>query len=829
VYQQSLNGIWQLHQADDRAMIPGPVPGDVHMALLAAGRIPDPFIGDNELAVQWVHHQQWVYRRTVTPDAALLDHDRHFLHFGGLDTLATVTLNGETLGHAANMFHPYRWEVTGRLLDGENEVVVTFASAVDHGLRRQAERPLIGQGDAIPGNPYVRKAPSHYGWDWGPQLPPTGIWQDVALEGRSGGEWADCHLRQRHHDGQVTLSAAVTASCWSATRPEVHMTVHAPDGAVIQRSAALLDGETELTLTIATPALWWPNTFGAQPLYAVELALVDGGQTIDSRHYQIGLRTIAVEQKDDVVDGQPGRSFTFIVNGVPLFAKGANWIPADSFPTRISREAREHLIRSAADANMNMLRVWGGGYYEDEHFYDLCDRYGILVWQDFMFGCAIYPHDEAAFLAELEPEVDFQVKRLRHRAALAIWCGNNEMEEGWVFWGWDTPERQGLKRAYERYFYHTLAAQVQALDPDRLYWPSSPTNNIPFDNPRSNLRGDAHYWEVWHQAKPFTAYRQQYPRFMSEFGFQSLPTLPTVASFAPDPRDWNMTSYIMERHQKNSGGNARIVAQMLDNFRLPKDFEALVYTSLVLQAEGIRYGVEHWRRHRNLVSGTLFWQLNDCWPVASWSSIDYAGRWKALQYAAKRFYAPLLLTIEDRGTTMDLAVTNDLPQSQDGVISWFIQTLGGESLANGTMTVQAAGVSTTLAAVIDCAPWVTEQNRREIVFVAELHGNGVLVNRQLATFAPNKYLALQPPAIATQIAVVDDQITIRLQASTLARFVELSLHDRNAQAMVIFSDNYFDLPAGVATEISCPLPTGMDATQAQQGLRVRSLYDSYAG
>ena len=420
------------------------------------------------------------------------------------------------------------------------------------------------------------------------------------------------------------------------------------------------NGEALVQQVVAYPQLWWPNGYGEQPLYRVEVALFSAGSAqsrpIDSKVYQIGLRTLELRQEQD----QWGRSFVFVVNGVPVFAKGSNWIPADSFPTRITADHLEDLIRSAAETHQNMLRVWGGGLYESEDFYDLCDRYGILVWQEFIFSCSIYPLDDPDYLENLQVEVVQNVRRLRHRASLALWCGNNEMEWGWVEWGWQRPDLQDLKAAYDQFFHHTLRTWCTAADPDRSYWPSSPSSDVPFDDPNSQRQGDTHYWDVWHKRKPFTAYRDQFPRFMSEFGFQALPPLATIRTYAEEP-DWNMTSYIMEHHQKNASGNGLMIAQMTDHFRLPKDFPSLVYLSMVLQSEGIRYGVEHWRRHIDRVAGIIYWQLNDCWPVASWSSLDYFGRWKALHYAARRFFAPLLLSIEDRGAEADIYLTNDQP------------------------------------------------------------------------------------------------------------------------------------------------------------------------
>ena len=468
-------------------------------------------------------------------------------------------------------------------------------------------------------------------------------------------------------------------------------------------------------MQVKNPQLWWPNGLGDQPLYQVRVILSEGNQTLDEKKYQMGLRKIELRQEPD----EWGKSFTFAVNGHPFFAKGADWIPADSFPTRLTEEALEGLIRSAVATHQNMLRVWGGGFYEDERFYDLCDRYGILLWQDFIFSCSIYPLDEPEFLENVRVEVQENIRRIRHRASLALWCGNNEMEQGWAEWGWQNPELETLKAVYDKFFHHTLKEWCNAEDPDNVYWPSSPSSDTPFENPNGQIQGDAHYWDVWHGGKPFTAYRNQYPRFMSEFGFQALPPLETIRTFA-DESEWNMTSYIMEQHQKNASGNVLMVRQMLDTFRLPKDFESLVYLSLVLQAEGIRYGVEHWRRHTNRVSGTLYWQLNDCWPVASWASLDYFGRWKALHYAARRFYAPLMLSIEDAPPKQTIFISSDMMKDWSGKVRWALVDLDGKVLESGEKAASVSTNGVTEVEALDFSQHLNLDSRRELAFMAEL-------------------------------------------------------------------------------------------------------------
>jgi beta-mannosidase len=819
---QFLTDHWQFRQAGTVEWLPAKVPGGVHTDLLALGRIPDPFVGDNEKRVQWVAEADWEYRFRFTCVPELLAADQIFLVCDGLDTLAAVSLNGQELGRTDNMFRQYRWDVKSflRAHDVANDLQIIFRSPVRYITEKQQTRAMPGVSQAIPGGPYLRKAPCHFGWDWGPQLPPIGIWKSLRLEGYSHARLDEVHLRQIHADGQVTTESRVAVERWTDAPLTAEVRIIAPNGQVFSSSAAITaTGGALISVPIDQPQLWWPNGYGEQPLYQVEVTLLENKTALDQRRYTIGLRTIELRQAED----QWGRSFVFVVNSVPIFAKGSNWIPADSLPTRLTDEHLEALIRAAADTYHNMLRVWGGGFYEEERFYDLCDRYGILIWQEFIFSCSIYPLDDPEFLENIRIEVVQNTRRLRHRASLALWCGNNEMEWGWHDWGWNRPDLQDMKAAYDLFFHHTLREWCLTEDPDHAYWPSSPSSNIPFENPNGQHQGDAHYWDVWHGRKPFTAYRDQYPRFMSEFGFQALPPLETIRAFA-DEADWNMTSYIMEQHQKNASGNSLMVGQMLDTFRLPKDFPSLVYLSMVLQAEGIRYGVEHWRRHTDRVAGTLYWQLNDCWPVASWSSLDYFGRWKALHYAARRFYAPLMLSIEDKPLTQGIYITSDLRDCWEGSVRWSLETLNGDVLTSGEERAQAAPLAVSHVRTLNFADRLTEDNRREVIFVAELWQGDRRLALQVATFVPTKHLSLTSPGVTANLRRDQSNLIVDLTSRSLARLLELSFHD----ADVIFSDNYFDLPAGRTVAVSCPLPEGWTLEQARTALKIRSVYDSYS-
>ncbi len=873
MYIQSLTGKWQFRETGTAEWLPAQVPGSVHTDLMALDRIPDPFVADNELDVQWVTERDWEYALTFQPSAELLAEERVFLLCDGLDTLADVTLNGKRLGHAENMFRRYCWDVTEHMVEGDNQLHILFHAPTAYIREKHAEQPLVDSFQSIPGGSHLRKAPCHFGWDWGPKLPPIGIWQDIRLEGYSVARLDDVHLRQRHAaDGTVTVSADVTVEQWRDTDTKVVLQVTVPGGETQQE----IGEGRKVDIQVTDPQLWWPNGYGEQPLYDVQVALYQGEILRDQRTFQLGLRTIELRQEPD----EFGTSFTFVVNGVPIFAKGANWIPADSFPTRISDAFLESLIQSAASAHMNMLRVWGGGFYETESFYDLCDRYGILVWQDFVFSCSIYPADEA-FFENVRVEAVENVRRLRHRASLALWCGNNEMEWGWVEWGWQDPNREHLQKAYDRMFHHVLPEICAAEDPDHSYWPSSPSSDTPFIAPNDVRVGDTHDWEVWHGNRPFQAYREHNSRFVSEFGFQSLPPLETIRTYA-DEADWNMTSYIMEHHQRNPAGNSKIINYMTDHFRLPKDFESLVYLTQLLQAECVRTGVEYWRRNR-CTSGALYWQLNDCWPVASWASLDYYGRWKALHYAARRFYAPVLLAAEDWPPGDDtpdesvdpedngqrrvrwslemldgdvlstgeqvmsaqaaaqilggggqpapvgwrpevsLYLTNDLTAPWQGTVRWSLETLDGDPLETGSEAVTVPALSATTVRSLDLAERVNDENRREVVLVYELWAGDERLSMGIVPFAPNKHLALSDPELRWDVSESGDGIKITITAQRLARFVELALDGTD----VIFSDNYFDLPAGRAVTVQLPALDGWTVERVRQSLRVRSLVDSF--
>ena len=814
-------GDWRLQAVGEHEWLPLALPGEVHLALLNAGRIPDPFVEDNELAVQWVAEKDWVFEGEIDLPDDLHQEDKVWLHFEGLDTLAEVWLNDTRLGETNNAFREYSWEVKNLLNKGKNILRILFHSPVNYVKERQKKQPLDSPDQSIPGGPYLRKAPCQWGWDWGPRIPPIGVWKDAYLEGHSLARIKTLHLKQKHlFNGTVEVCVDAQIDQWTDKNLQMCMTLQDPQGHIFATTCKFLDGSASPTIEIPNPILWWPNGYGEQALYQVQIKLgTENEVLLDQRDFQLGLRKLELRQKAD----EYGESFTFIVNDVPIFAKGSNWIPADTFPTRIKRQDLDRLLGDAAKAHHNMIRVWGGGFYESEDFYDLCDQYGILVWQDFIFSCSVYPLDAPDFVENVRQEVIDNVSRIRHRASLALWCGNNEMDWGWEIWGWQDEGMAKYLEPYKTFFYETLPGWLRDLDPDTPYWYSSPTSGKPFENSNSNDKGDAHYWDVWHGGKPFSAYREQNPRFMSEFGFQSLPPLKTIKTYANEDH-WNLTDYMIEHHQRSPYASAMFMAQMAFHYMMPVDFPSLVYLTMVLQAEGIRYGVEHWRRNRQRVSGTLYWQLNDCWPVASWSSLDYFGRWKALHYASRRFYAPVLLSIEDENTTMRVHLTNDLLKDWEGEIHWRLMRLDGEVLKSGEKDVLAEPLSSSMV-IEESFDDLSLQAQRETVFVAQRIKDRRVQATQLATFVPNKHLQLVNPQLKAYLRDGErGDCLIEVEAGYLARYVELSLDN----ADVVFSDNYFDVLPGETVQICCPKPEGWTIDDLARSLTVFSLYDSFA-
>ncbi|MBC7234635.1 MAG: glycoside hydrolase family 2 protein [Chloroflexi bacterium] len=821
----SLNGSWQVSQVGGRDSIPATIPGCIHLDLLAAGRIPDPFYRDNELGLFWIGETDWVYSRRWQLPPEWLGYEHVLLRCKGLDTLASISVNGHPVGQTANMFRTWEFELKELLHESENEIVVRFDAAMPY-VRRKAEEvrrlPAWGVGDhKLDGGGWIRKEPCNFGWDWGPKLVTCGIWRDIELVGYDRARLADVHILQDHSEsGVVGLMVAVVAEGRTAgLQATVSLSF---EGKEVARAILPIEqGRARAELTVRDAQLWWPNGMGAQPLYLVQVNLLDEqGHVLDAESKRIGLRTLELQQEDDPW----GRSFRFACNGVPFFAKGANWIPADVFAPRVRREDYRRLLGDAVAANMNMLRVWGGGIYEEDAFYDLCDELGICVWQDFIFACATYPTFDPEWMENVGVEAEQNVRRLRHHPCLALWCGNNELEQGLVGDEWS--ERTMSWEDYARLFDRMLPEIVNRLDPQTDYWPSSPHSPCgdrrDFNNPAC---GDAHLWSVWHGRQPFEWYRTCKHRFNSEFGFQSFPEPKTVYTYT-EPRDRNITSFVMEHHQRSGVGNTLIMTYMLDWFRLPSSFENTLWLSQILQGMAIKYAVEHWRRGMPRGMGTLYWQLNDCWPVASWSSIDGLGRWKALHYMARKFYAPLLISGVEDGSkgSVEIHVTSDLGEAREGKVVWTLTDIQGESLETGAELVHIAPRADACIRTLDVSQHLKERSPRDLLVWLDLEVDGEIVSTNLITFARPKHLELAEPGIRIQTQPLDKgafQVTLTAEKPALWAWLELAEGDAR------YSDNFVHLRPGVPLILTVTPTEELSEQQFRRQLVARSLVNTY--
>lgn len=791
--QVNLGGAWRMREADSETWHSAHVPGSVYADLMADGTMPDPFWRENELDAFERMKKDYVYQRTFTVSEAQLAHAHVELVCEGLDTLAHVSLNGRKIAFADNMHITWVWDVKEQLHAGENTLEIRFDSPILYCAKKAEEAPGWESSDATPGFRHLRKAHCMFGWDWGPRLPDAGIWRPIFLRTWDAARLENALMLQAHHDGvvDVTIRPEIAGeSAWSAE-------ITAPDGEVIiipETTAA------EQVVRVKNPQLWWPNGLGKQPLYRVTVRLATG----DTRVWRIGLRTMTVSREKD----EWGEEFCHVVNGVKVFAMGADYIPEDNILARVTPERTRRLLEDCKAANFNAIRVWGGGYYPDDAFYDICDELGLLVWQDLMYACAFYDLTPD-FERSIRVETQQNVARLRHHASLALICGNNEMEmfmagansalinhRTWEF----VPTYPHHITDYVKMFEYILPAIVKETAPQTYWWPASPSSGGNFDAPNDENRGDNHYWDVWHGEKPFTEYRKFFFRYASEFGFQSFPCLKSVVQFTL-PDDRNIFSRVMERHQRNQAANGKILSYLSQTFRYPNSFDDLLYASQLMQAEAIRYGVEHWRRNRGRCMGAIIWQLNDIWPVASWASIDYYGRWKALHYAAKRFFAPVMISAEEEGElsqnpkineyhpaplekSFRLNVCNETLRDVTGEVVWALRTPDGAIVRQNQQTLTIPAMSAKWLDKVDCADASLTGHYVSFAFVVD----DVALSEGTCIFCAPKHFEF-----------VDPRLTLETRGDTLvvtshayAKQVWLESED----ADLLLDDNAFDMNPG---------------------------------
>lgn len=820
--RQNIDSGWSMRRVGDEAFSSAVVPGSVYTDMLRNGQMEDPFFKDNELKALKLMDEDYEYKAEFYCEDALLDKEHIILRFDGVDTVADLYLNGTHLDSVCNMHRIWEYEVTHLLLQKENELRVIFHSPTKYIADAYAASETHGSDDAMEGFVHLRKAHCMFGWDWGAHLPDAGLFRPVWLIGFDEARIDSVYVTQKHANGQVTLGFEVEIEDY----PEIEnyleenenlfyrVTITDPEGGCFTTD----DSPEEIVIEDAK--LWWPNGYGEQNLYRVDVTLFtntdDGGEIeLDCWSRRIGLRTMTMHIEKD----QWGESFACQVNGVDIFAMGADYIPEDHLLGRVTPETTRALLEKSKWANFNSIRVWGGGYYPDDWFYDICDELGLVVWQDFMFACGVYdltPEFEENIRAEF---VD-NVKRLRHHASLGLWCGNNEMEQFVAVDMWITKRRE--VRDYLIMYERIIPEVLAEYDPQTFYWPSSPSSGGSFDDPQDPNRGDVHYWEVWHGNKPFTDYRNYYFRYLSEFGFQSFPSVKTIETFTDDPADLNIFSYVMEKHQRNGSANGKIMNYMQQTYRYPSSFETVLYASQLLQADGIRYGVEHFRRNRGRCMGAIYWQLNDCWPVASWSSIDYCGRLKALHYYAKRFFAPLMLSCEEQGMmssgkvlnwqhfdefekSIRLNVANETREDAVVTVRWALRNPKAEILQSDEQQVKVPALTSVW---LDKVEFPNVDVYTQYISY-EMEQDGAVISDGTVNFSYPKYFRYEDPQLTCR--VIGDEIEVT--ASAYAKSVEIL----NEKEDLILSDNYFDMNAGTKRVKIESGDTG--------SLRLRSVYD----
>ena len=828
---QSLNGKWYMNEKGSEAFVEASVPGSVLSALLVQHRTQDPFFGTNEEEAREIFRSDFFFRREFEIMPQLYEQERIRLCCKGIDTVSRIYINDMYIGATDNMHRTYNFEVKQYLRPGINSIMVEILSPLAY---IESRRPSMGKEidytpmGCLPGNQYLRKAHCMFGWDWGAQIPDCGIWRSIDLIGYSLIRIDDVLILQHHEKKKVTLEIRVRAELIRAAHYIIQAELVTPDGKISAITETMTSNEVVLTMEIENPKLWWPNGFGEHPLYTISLFALDmNGNQWDSRSYRIGLRTLSVSTDKD----EFGKEFCFICNGVKFFAMGANYIPEDTIYSFITKEKIDYLLKSAIRCNFNTIRVWGGGYYPSDTFYELCDEYGLVVWQDLMFACNIYDLNDD-FRRNIEAEAVDNVTRLRHHACLGLLCGNNEIESFWVENDEFKQHADALKKDYSIIFEDIISSICSECAPQTFYWPSSPSSGGGFDKPSDETRGDCHFWDVWHGQKPFTEYSNHYMRFCSEFGFQSFPSIKTVKTFTKE-EDRNVFSKVMESHQKNSGANGKLLYYLSENFLFPKDLESFIYLTQIMQALAIKHGVEHFRRNRGQTMGALYWQLNDSWPVASWSSIDYFGRWKPVQYYAKDFFAQIEGSIEKNGNIVSVFVQNETRDFETRRVRVSLQTMDFRMLHEAEYEVEIPPFDVMKICEIDYSELISGIENRVFVEAEFLDEDGNVTSTEIDVFVAYKYLELDSSSISYSVIELPDEYVIRMMSGGFAAFVELDLR----QADAVFSDNYFHLTSKREKTVklaksdirylSPSAPEIQNGYELEQQLVIRTLRDSY--
>lgn len=833
---KNLHGGWKFRQARLTNWYPATVPGVVHTDLLQNKIIEDPFFRLNERGLQWIDKEDWVYETCFTLAADMMRKENMELVFEGLDTYADVYLNDECILKADNMFR--RWSIPVRqyIRKEDNILKVYFHSPVKIDVPKWDALPyqypasndqsenggLFNKKISI----FARKAGYHYGWDWGPRLVTSGIWRPVYIRAWSDLRINDVFIEQK----EVGAGRAVIAGHVELDADKdmdgvlVTITDEATGRVLGERQADLKRGTNRVTVdfVLHKPKLWWSNGLGEPFLYRFRTDIIAGGELLDSKTERVGIRSLKVVHQPD----KDGHTFYIELNGRPVFAKGANYIPSDNFLPRVTPENYKKTILDAAGVNMNMLRVWGGGIYENDVFYDLCDEYGIMIWQDFMFACSMYPA-EGALLDNIHQEAVDNVKRLRNHACIALWCGNNECQDAWLGWGWKREiERQNKEYAdkiwaqYRQQYHVTLPGVVREYAPGTFYWPSSP---FAFEGEMSGTTdGDRHYWSVWHGKAPISDYDSEKSRFFSEYGFQSFPEFESVKRYAPYPEDWDIRSEVMMSHQRGGDhANGLIETYLLNEYKKPRDFRAFLYMNHVLQGDAIKTAIESHRRQMPYNMGTLFWQHNDCWPVASWASRDYYGRWKAQHYYVRKAYDDILISPVVEGDDLKVYAVSDRLENTSGRLQFQVCQFDGTVVHHWDKSVGISGNDSRVCFSAPLAKLLEGADRGTVYVRVDYTDKSGRVYHNNYCLGKQKDMDYPKVDLQTEVRSIEGGYEVTVSADKFARAVCLSVADNES----VYSDNYFDVQPKSSVQVQ--VRTRLSAEAFNSSLRLTCLNNEF--
>ncbi len=811
---------WEFRKIGDKEWLHANVPGTVHLDLMSNKIISDPFSGDKEKDLQWIDTCSWEYQTFFDCDSSLLASNHIELQFDGLDTYAKIFLNDVLLQSTDNMFRTWKVDCKNVLKGKQNHLLVQFESAIKKGkeLAKQLSYTLPGEERV-----FTRKAAYQYGWDFAPRFVTCGIWRPVSLVSWDIFQISDLHIMQDEVSDTVAnmvIEVHVKADIASTIYFKTLIEGTKRDSVYFEQQVRPGENTLNLNFKVRKPKLWWCNGLGESFMYHMSIQCSNIYQKSEIRKASFGIRKIEFVQKNDTIGG----SFYFKLNGIPVFMKGANYVPADVFLPRVKEDRYKEIVQSAVDANMNMLRVWGGGVYEDDQFYKQCDENGILVWQDLMFAGSVYPGD-TAFLGNATQEVIDNVQRLHNHPCIALWCGNNEIDEGWNNWGWQkqyhysTSDSLKLWKDYQKLFEIILPDVLRQQDPERFYIASSPF--IGWAHAESVFQGDAHYWGVWWGQEPFSAYESHVGRFMSEYGFQGMPSYSSFKKFS-DEKDLSLASLSVKNHEKHSAGFQTIQKYLERDYKQPKDFENYCYVSQLLQAEGMKTAIESHRRAKSTCMGTLYWQLNDCWPGISWSSTDYFGNWKASHYVAKSAYQKFLISAENRDSVLSVTVVSDEQTLLKAKFRLQLMDFGGIVLWKDSGNISVKYANSKVIFTSPVSKILGQANKGKVLLKMEIENDKKILASNVFYFTEPKNLSLEKPEIKYDL-VADkvNKFSLTLISKTLAKNIFIDFADEKIK----LSDNYFDLLPGEKKTVE--VESSLDLNALTQKIKVKSLFDTY--